>query len=178
MKTFRALFVLLAAASAASADSVHSAGPRIGVIVPTNAEIRQQLKDRNVSPVLTAFGWQFEYEYLNTEGGTAGLVELVPMAIGMESGLMLQTLNTMIGVRFANGIEIGFGPNVSAVTKNRLDEAVSTGGPAKVKTTVGIGMAGAIGITARSGKMNFPINLAGVRNENGFRVALLLGWTL
>jgi hypothetical protein len=171
---------LLAAPAGAdnAPTSIHSAGPRIGVVMPTNAATRQKLKDRNISPILTAFGWQFEYEYLNTDGGTTGLMEFVPMAVGLESGLALPSLNSMIGVRFTNGIELGFGPNVSLVETTKIANAGQPDQHSVSKDTVGVGMSGAIGITARSGKMNFPINLAGVRNQNGFRISLLAGWTL
>lgn len=161
-----------------STNSIRSAGPRVGMVVPMSAATRQTLKDKKISPLLTAFGWQFEYEYLNTDGGTTGLVEVVPLAIGLESGLVLPSLNTMIGVRFANGMEIGFGPNLSTVTRESVVNPGTADQQTVQKTTMGVGMGGAIGITARSGKMNFPINLAGVRNQNGFRVSLLLGWTL
>ena len=185
MKMSRLLVALplacLAAVNAAAdeaAKSIQSAGPRVGVVVPMRAATRQQLKDHNMSPLLTAFGWQFEYEYLNTDGGTTGLVEFIPMAVGLESGMVLPSLNTMIGVRFANGIELGFGPNLSTVTTAKVTNAGTASEHTVEKSGVGVGMGGAIGITARSGKMNFPINLAGVRNQNGFRVSLLLGWTL
>lgn len=152
--------------------SINSAGPRFGFVYASGAEVQEALKRREASSVLTAFGWQFEYEYLNTGGGTTGLIEFVPLVVGLESGIAIPSGSLLIGVRFAGGFELGVGPNMGAIIK---DDPLNTSGS---RAAVGVGMAVAVGVTARSGRMNFPINLAAVRNANGYRTALMVGWTL
>jgi len=163
-----------------------SAGPRFGVLYLTDPVTRGRLQDyatakdanAKVSPVLTALGWQFEYEYLNTDGGSTGLIELVPLVVGLESGLALPSVNMIIGVRFPSGFELGFGPSASTGVKTTIENAGTPQETRSEKTSFGVGMAGVVGITMRAGKMDFPVNLAIVRNENGYRASLLFGWTL
>jgi len=169
-----------------AAKYLTSAGPRFGVLYLTDKDTRNKLSDyaasrkenANVSPVLTAFGWQFEYEYLNSGGGSTGLIEFVPLVVGLESGLVLPSMNMVIGVRFANGFELGFGPSVSTGVRTDVANAGTPEETTRQKATVGVGMTGVVGMTMRVGNMNFPMNLATVRNENGYRVSLLFGWTL
>jgi hypothetical protein len=172
--------------TAHAAKYLTSAGPRVGALYLTDRDTRNKLQDyatqrkegAKVSPVLTVFGWQFEYEYLNTEGGSTGLIEIVPVVVGLESGLALPSLNTIIGVRFAGGFELGFGPSFSTGVREVVNNAGLPNETRENRTTVGVGMTGVIGTTMRAGKMNFPMNLAAVRNENGYRVSFLFGWTL
>ncbi len=151
--------------SARSTSKLRSAGPRFGLVHIMDEATQARLKENNASSVVTAWGWQFEYEYLNTGGGTTGLVEFVPLVLGLESGIALPSVTVLLGVRLENGFEIGFGPNVGVAVRGENE-----------KVAAGVGMTGAIGTTLRSGRMNFPINLAALRNENGFRVSLLVGW--
>lgn len=160
---------------AGSGRILRSAGPRIGLVVATGKAIKAELKRRDASPINTAFGWQFEYEYLNSGAGTTGLIEFVPAVVGLESSLAIPSLTMLIGVRLGNGFEMGFGPNLSAIAKDR-DPLAAPDDPAKM--AAGIGMSAAVGMTMRSGKMNFPANLVAIRNKNGYRAALMLGWTL
>lgn len=144
---------------------LRSAGPRFGLVHIMDEATQAKLKENNAGSVVTAWGWQFEYEYLNTGGGTTGLVEFVPLVLGLESGIALPSVTVLLGVRLDNGLEIGFGPNVGVAVRGEGE-----------KVAAGVGMTGAIGTTLRSGRMNFPINLAALRNENGYRVSLLVGW--
>ncbi len=169
--------MLAAGAGAARADEgiLRSAGPRFGVVYVASSALQSKLREHHAEPVLTAWGWQFEYEYLNTEGGTTGLFEFVPLAVGLESGMLVPSGTLLLGVRLAGGFELGFGPNVTAVTRAGKPDA-ATGAVGKDRVGPGVGMSAAIGFTASSGRMNFPVNLALIRNENGFRLGLVLGW--
>ena len=179
------LAAVTAASSARAGGLIQSAGPRVGLVYVTDQYTRDQLvrlarekkPNADVSKVLTAFGWQFEYEYLNTTGGATGLIEFVPVVVGMESGLALPSACLLIGVRFANGLEIGFGPNVSTGVVEKVENAGAPDEKIRYSPSAGVGMTGTLGITLRTGEMNFPINLAAVRNENGYRTSLMVGWT-
>jgi len=162
---------------------IQSAGPRFGAIYVTDEDSRKRIekyvqehrKDASVSPVMTAFGWQFEYEYLNA-GGVTGVLEAIPLVIGLESGLVVPSGTFLVGVRFANGIEAGFGPNVSGTVRERLDNAGTPEEKVNRYSSATVGMTLAVGMTMRAGEMNFPVNMAAVRNDSGYRVSFLLGW--
>jgi len=177
--------MFLAASSARAEGGLSSGGPRVGLIYQTNKSVRSQLseyvKSRNKEakphPMLSAFGWQFEYEYLNTEGGTTGLMEFVPLVLGLDMGLAIPSINTVIGVRFADGLEIGCGPNFSTGVKETVHDAGTPDEHIDRKTVAGVGMVGVIGKTLKAGQMNFPVNLAAVWSDTGTTVSILLGWT-
>lgn len=164
------------AARAEDASSIQSSGFRFGLVYVTDPVIKGYLKQKGASDVMTAFGWQLEYEYLNTGGGTSGVIEFVPVAVGLESGLFVPSVTLPIGVRFASGLELGFGPNVSGTVRRvttKDDQGVET---ARDVAGMGVGMTAALGMTLRHGRMGFPVNLAAIRNQNGYRVAFLVGW--
>jgi hypothetical protein len=136
---------------------MQSAGPRFGVLQVVGPAA-EALKDQmDVDPTLTAWGWQWEFEYQTSAGGPTGLIEVVPMVIGLEQGLGIPSLNTMFGVRKEDGIEFAVGPNVSVT---------------------GIGLTMAVGYTFRSGPMRLPVNIAWVSGKDSDRFSLTFGWNI
>ena len=73
----------------------------------------------------------------------------------MEQNKFYPSLSFLLGFRDRNGIEFGFGPNISIE------------GPALVF---------ALGVTARGKKINAPFNVAVVPSDDGVRFALLTGF--
>ncbi len=131
-------------------------GPRLGAtFLPGLSSSFEDEYGFEVAPVITQFGWQFEWRYFESEDGGAGLFELVPLVGGFEQGLFLPSLNALIGYRTGSGFEIGFGPNLSIA---------------------GAGATFAIGHTFQSQYMNFPVNFAVVPNQEGVRFTLLFGF--
>jgi hypothetical protein len=118
--------------------------------------LADKLKDKfNASPTITQFGWQFETRYFTLKSGTSGLVEGVILIGGIEQGLFLPSGSLLIGLRNPNGLEFGFGPNLSLS---------------------GVGFVFAGGVTFHSENINFPVNLALVPSSDGLRLSLLFGF--
>jgi hypothetical protein len=117
-------------------------GPRIGVTYLGAGQSTARMNDlfnRNINPVITQFGWQFETRFFTLENGASGLVELVPMFGGLEQGLFIPSITGLVGFRTAKGYELGLGPTLSLG---------------------GSGILFAAGASLRSGKIVFPVNIA------------------
>lgn len=91
------------------------------------------------STITTQYGWQWEKRFADNGGDVVGLVEWVALVAGMEKGMFLPSLTTMVGVRGKSGFEFGTGPNLSLS---------------------GLSFVFAIGYNVRSGDLNFPVNLS------------------
>ena len=117
-------------------------GPRIGVTYLGPGETNNRMNnifDRNINPVITQFGWQFETRFFTLDNGASGLIEFVPMIGGLEQGLFIPSITTLVGYRSKKGYELGMGPTLSLG---------------------GVGVLFAAGTSLKSGKIVFPINLA------------------
>jgi len=137
---------------------VNLAGPRFGMTMlsPGNIEALKE-RDINVRPLISQFGWQFEKRvYVNSDGLSA-LSEWVPLISGLDQGVVLPSLNWLVGVRTSLGTEFGIGPNI---------------------TPVGVGLVIAGGVTVRSGALNIPLNFAVATSKSGARVTILTGFNL
>jgi hypothetical protein len=134
------------------------AGPRFGLTVLSQGNVDAlAARDIRVRPLISQFGWQFEKRlYTNGQGVTA-LSEWVPLLSGLEQGVVLPSLNWLVGIRTSLGTEFGIGPNL---------------------TPAGIGLVVAGGVTLRSGAMNVPLNFAVTTSKSGARVTILTGFNL
>jgi hypothetical protein len=160
-----ASIVMFAAAPAAAQPAVpppaHAAnlsGPRFGVTVLSEG-VTRKLEDYeiDVGSVITQFGWQVEKQFFSRSGGVTAMTEWVFLAGGLEQGVVLPSLNWLVGVRTGHGVEFGVGPNL---------------------TPAGTALALAGGVTLRAGVLNLPLNVAVVPSKSGVRVSVLGGFTL
>jgi len=87
---------------------------------------------------MTQYGWQWESRFLDG-GDVVGLVEWIALVGGMEKGMFLPSVSSMVGLRTASGFEFAAGPNLSLG---------------------GIAMVIGIGKTLKFGKLNVPVNIA------------------
>ena len=131
-------------------------GPRVGFTVLSDG-IVDKLGDYGlrIRPFVTQFGWQFEKRFYGGDNGLSAVTECVVLAGGLEQGVVLPSLNWLVGLRTSQGVEFGVGPNL---------------------TPVGTALAFAAGATFRSGALNFPVNLAVVPSKSGVRVSVLAGF--
>ncbi len=158
------LTVLMVAAVDASAqdlqrppDTVDLAGPRVGVTFLSDG-IREKLQggsNRMIEPAITQFGWQKEKRFLSSPDGFTGVTEFVALVGGMEQGMFIPSVNWLVGVRTAEGVEFAAGPNL---------------------TPWGTGIAAAAGVTFKTGNLNIPLNFAAVRSQSGVRLSMLMGF--
>ena len=88
--------------------------------------------------VMSQYGWQWESRFLDG-GDVVGLVEWIALVGGMEKGMFLPSVSSMVGLRTASGFELAAGPNLSLG---------------------GIAMVIGIGKTLKFGKLNVPVNIA------------------
>ena len=137
---------------------INLSGPRFGITVlgPGNVDALKE-RDITVRPLVTQFGWQFEKRLYTNRDGLTTLTEFVPLISGLEQGVVLPSLNWLVGVRGPSGIEFGIGPNI---------------------TPIGVGLVVAGGVTVRSGALNIPLNFAIASSKSGARVSIMTGFNL
>jgi hypothetical protein len=140
------------------AKTASLAGPRFGFTFLSDSMVdKLHAEDISVKNGISQFGWQFERQFYSKQGGPTVLNEWVVLAGGLDQGVILPSLNWLVGVRTHDGAEFGIGPNVT---------------PAGVALTI------AAGVTFRAGVLNVPMNFAVVPSKDGMRVSLLTGFTL
>src|SRR5262245_7659468 len=114
--------------------SVSLSGPRFGLTALSDETIAElKTHEIDVKPTISQFGWQFEKQFYNKEGGVAAVNEWVVLFGGLDQGVALPSLTWLVGVRTQEGTEFGIGPNIS---------------PA------GVALALAAGVTIKTGIMN------------------------
>jgi len=146
--------------------------------------------------VNSVIGYQFEQQFLSS-GDFQALLEFIPAITGMESGVVVPSVSTLLGFRFnKSGFEIGLGP-VIRLTKtaygyydgngnwqlaNTLpyDSNIQTfkGLDSRGKLDVSSGMIFALGKTFRSGYLNVPVNVYYSPNKDGSMIGLMVGFNV
>jgi len=139
------------------------AGPRLGfTYIPGNGELVKKLKSKNMGPVLSQFGWHFEYQVVPESGGPSFVVELVPLIAGVEYGTIVPSVSLAMGIRFPGGFEFGLGPNVLA------------GGDKGVYTALVV----AVGKSFNYGGVSIPVNLVCATSPKGNRFSIIFGYAI
>jgi len=138
-------------------------GPRLGVtFLPGNSDLVKELKENNMDPVLSQFGWHFEWQVAPKGGGPAFVIEAVPLFAGVEYGKFIPSATLAMGIRMPNGIEFGMGPNL-----------IATG-----KTEVKSSLVLAIGKTINYSGVSLPLNLVFATNPGGKRISFIFGYAI
>tara|TARA_B100000900_G_scaffold49842_1_gene36836 strand:- start:6747 stop:7412 length:666 start_codon:yes stop_codon:yes gene_type:complete len=145
-----------------NAQIQHLAGPRIGLTAVEPGLLANILRkdvkffsDENTDSwdgtslgqygaLMSQYGWQWESRFADG-GNIVGLVEWVALVGGMEKGLFLPSVSSMVGIRTSSGIEFAAGPNLSLG---------------------GIAMVIGAGYNFRFGNLNLPVNIAYVPSMN------------
>ena len=167
----------------ASAQIQKLAGPRIGMTIVSQGstadfihkgfdyidEENEKLGETG-SAFTTQYGWQWESRFADGGGDVVGIVEWIALVGGMEQGLFLPSISSVIGARTSTGLEFGVGPNLSLS---------------------GVGMLFAVGHNFKSGSLNMPVNLVympgkdidsnkfgGYTYNSGARISLMVGFNL
>jgi len=132
-------------------------GPRIGMtyLSPGVVDSINEDFNKDINPMVSQFGWQFEKRFMSSDTGATAVTEWVLLFGGVDQGVVIPSLSWLVGMRTVSGIEIAAGPNLSAA---------------------GTGIAIAAGVTARVGNLNVPFNVAVVPSEHGPRFSFLLGF--
>ena len=107
----------------ANAQIQKLAGPRLGFTILTHGSsadfINDRAEDHNGDYIgaqkmafISQYGWQWESRFADG-GQVTGIVEWIALVGGMEKGMFLPSVSSMVGVRTAKGIEFAAGPNLS-----------------------------------------------------------------
>ena len=161
-----------------NAQIKHFNGPRIGVTLLTpgwSADIINEGFDYDEGPnyesgssgsaFVTQYGWQLESRFADGEK-VVGIVEWIALIGGMEKGLFLPSVSSLVGLRSDAGIEFAIGPNISISAVSMVISA---------------------GYNFRFGDLNVPVNIAfvpsksgawGNENPTGARISLMAGFNL
>jgi len=172
--------IMMIGAVSTQAQIDRLAGPRIGFTLLTHGSSADFINDRSSEyngfdevytegqkmAFISQYGWQWETRFVDN-GEVAGLVEWVVVVGGMEQGMFLPAVSSLVGIRTGNGMEAAIGPNLSLS---------------------GIGMVFTIGKNFKSGDLNFPVNIAFVPGKTsawgdggdptGARISLILGFNM
>jgi hypothetical protein len=137
------------------------AGPRVGFTIITSGslasivrgdvpffsdEVRKEWTGSTgkYGAAISQYGWQWESRFADG-GDITGIVEWIALVGGMEKGMFLPSVSSMVGVRTSSGIEFALGPNLSLG---------------------GIAMVFGAGYNFKFGKLNLPVNIAYVPSVN------------
>jgi len=161
-KIIYTLSIVLGLGLSANAQIEKLAGPRIGLTMVQSGLLANILKkdvgffsDENreswdgtslgeYGAVMSQYGWQWESRFADGEK-MVGIVEWIALVGGMEKGMFLPSVSSMVGVRTASGVEFAAGPNLSLG---------------------GIAMVIGAGYNFKFGKLNVPVNIAYVPSMN------------
>jgi hypothetical protein len=129
-------------------------GPRIGVTYLSPGETANVIDTNFISQ----YGWQAETK-IASGNNFNGLIEWVFLAGGIEQGMFLPSISSLMGIRFDTGTELAFGPNLSLS---------------------GVSMVLAAGRNFTSGDINIPVNISWVpsHDDSGHRVSLTVGFNV
>ena len=144
------------------------AGPRVGVTMITpgslasiirgdvsmfSDEVRKEWTGSTgkYGAAISQYGWQWESRFADG-GNVTGIVEWIALVGGMEKGMFLPSVSSMVGLRTAKGIEFAVGPNLSLG---------------------GIAMVFGAGYNFKFGKLNVPVNIAYVPSMNKTIIMML-----
>ena len=178
MKKLLLTFILGILVIVSNAQIKHLKGPRIGVTLVTpgwSADIINEGLSADKEPnyesgfsgsaFVTQYGWQLESRFADGEK-VVGIVEWIALIGGIEKGLFLPSVSSLVGLRSDAGIEFAAGPNISLS---------------------GFSMVISTGYNFKFGNLNVPVNIAfvpskpgawGNDNTTGARISLMAGFNL
>lgn len=136
----------------------HYGGPRLGITYVGPGAFADILEAEGKRNIYSQFGWQFEARMFTTDNGLSGLVEFVPLIGGLDMGKFIPSISVLMGIRTKEGIEFGVGPNLALYFSPTAGGWDFFDGPPLPTGSLGIVLAA--GMSIKSGKINFPINLA------------------
>jgi hypothetical protein len=155
MKNIISIFFLSLSILSAEAQIEKLSGPKIGITMVQSGSLASILR-KDVSmfsdevrqkwtgstgkygAVMSQYGWQWETRF-SDGGNVTGIVEWIALVGGMEKGMFLPSVSSMVGLRNSKGIEFTVGPELSLG---------------------GIAMLIGAGYNFKFGELNVPVNIA------------------
>lgn len=181
-------------------------GPRTGITYlggPTARRLSAPTNQGgyNANPFMTMFGYQKEFQYLNS-GNFQALFELIPAINGLDQGMFSPSMTFLHGFRSnKSGWEFAFGPTISLIPKAEgfyyenkwvrvqdWDKKDSNGKllpipvetekqlDARGKLEFSSGFVFAVGKSFKSGRVNIPVNVYVVPARDNWRAGITFGF--
>ncbi len=161
MKKIITIILLSFSILSAEAQIEKLAGPKVGITMVSSGSLASILrKDVGMfsdevreewtgstgkyGAVMSQYGWQWESRF-SDGGNITGIVEWIALIGGMEKGMFLPSVSSMVGLRTDKGIEFAAGPELSLG---------------------GIAMLIGAGYNFKFGKLNVPVNITYVPSQN------------
>jgi hypothetical protein len=161
MKNTITIILLSFSILSAEAQIEKLAGPKVGITMVSSGSLASILrKDVGMfsdevreewtgstgkyGAVMSQYGWQWESRFADG-GNITGIVEWIALIGGMERGMFLPSVSSMVGLRTDKGIEFAVGPELSLG---------------------GIAMLIGAGYNFKFGKLNVPVNITYVPSQN------------
>jgi hypothetical protein len=151
---------------AASPPEVHFsqrslAGPRIGfTVIPGNSELGRTLDEKNISRIISQFGWHFEHRVIANGVGPAFVIEFVPLLGGVEYGKPILSTSLFFGIRMPSGYEFGVGPNLIIASSAYTGIVIGAGRTFDVQG------------------ISIPFNIVYAGSPAGGRIAFMVGYAI
>ncbi len=128
-KVFLIIFCLSIFSESVQAQIKKFAGPKFGVTMVQAGSLASILREDvdmfsgdirkewngstgKYGSFMFQYGWQWESRF-SDGGNVTGIVEWVALVGGMERGMFLPSLSSMVGIRSDKGVEFVVGPNLS-----------------------------------------------------------------
>jgi hypothetical protein len=160
------------------AQRLNLSGPRFGAFyLAADKDGREAMKSAGLSnPMFMFLGYQFEWAWIATASGTAGLIEIVPVVSGFAHGLFLPSVNTMVGLRTGGGL--GFAMGAQAGLGTALVEGLCgyDSCPYELRTKPYVAGVAAIGFAIPAGELLIPIDLIFSFDRASARIGLAAGF--
>ena len=161
MKNIISIFFLSLSILSAEAQIEKLSGPKIGITMVQSGslasilrkdvsmfsdEVRQEWTGSTgkYGAIMSQYGWQWETRF-SDGGNVTGIVEWIALVGGMEKGMFLPSVSTMVGLRNSKGVEFTVGPELSLG---------------------GIAMLIGAGYNFRFGELNVPVSITYVPSQN------------
>ena len=138
-------------------------GPRLGMSYLLGEDL-PVINGKEIGPLVSQFGWHFEWIIRPEGGGPAFVTQLIPFLGGVEHSLLIPSVSTVFGIRLPFGLEFGMGPHLS--TRFSKDEWISPS------------LVGAIGQSINFSGVSIPLNIAVTTSKHGQAAAFVFGYAI
>lgn len=137
-------------------------GPRLGMSY--QLDDLPVINGTKIGPLVSQFGWHFEWIIKPEGGGPAFVTQLIPFLGGVEHSLLIPSISTVFGIRLPFGLEFGMGPHLT--TRFSKDEWISPS------------LVGAIGQSINFSGVSIPLNIAVTTSKHGQAASFIFGYAI
>ena len=153
-----------------SPSASKNTGWRMGAVYVAGGRKDDLAEELGMGNIVSAWGYQFEWQK-GIPGTTVGLVDVVPMLLGLDESMLIPTVNVLVGLRMPNNLEFGLGPHFSPrapALAQYFDDDVHI---------EGMGLCAALGYSyATDGGVNMSVNLSAMWAGDLSAYGVTVGW--